>query len=316
MRTRTLLLALTACLLFGGTAQGQRRMRLRTTADSVAYYLGAYFAPSLKQMYEPLSIDFRIEAYTSAFEEVFNPRKASHLPEEEEVSAFLSEYFSVRVPAENLRASQEWLVDSIAYYLGLNFARQVKLTYEPLSIDFRIETFTSAFEEVFNPQKSSPLPEEEEVLAFRNDYFTVRVPAETLRASQEWLAEVERTTPGIQRTESGLLYRIVDPGDSMRATGDEDQVEVHYVGQLRDGTVVFDYSRERGETATYALRQVIPGCVEGLKLIGKGGTIQLWLPPHLAYGQSGTYNNNIPSNAALYYEVEIVDVISKKDHRS
>jgi FKBP-type peptidyl-prolyl cis-trans isomerase len=238
MRTRTLLIALTVCLLFGGTAQGQRRARLRTAADSVAYYFGIDFARQMQQMYKELPIDFQTEAAAAAIEEVFNPRNASSLPETEEGHAFL------------------------------------------------------------------------------NEYFTVRMPAENLRASQAWLAEVERSEPGIRRTASGLLYRIVDPGNpSVRASRDGDRLEMYFTGSLRNGTVVFDYSRERGETETYALEQVIAGCIEGLKLIGKGGTIDLWLPPRLAYGEQGAPGMNVPPNAALRYEVEIVDVIPAKDLR-
>ena len=233
MKTRIVWVVL-GCLLFVGTAQGQRRTRLRTTADSISYYLGIDFAHQMKRMFEQPGM-------------------------EPEVST---------------------------------------------------KGIIAAIEDTFAPRRSSREPNQEEAYAFLQDYFSVRLPEENLRASEAWLAEVERTTPGIQRTESGLLYQIVDAGGSLRASGDEDRVEVHYEGKLRDGTV-FDSSRERGQSATFALRGVIPGWTEGLKLVGRGGTIQLWIHPDRAYGVSGAGSTSgIPPNAALYFEVEVIDVMS------
>jgi FKBP-type peptidyl-prolyl cis-trans isomerase len=197
--------------------------------------------------------------------------------------------------------------DSLAYYIGIDFARHMQQMYGQLPIDFQAETAMSAIEGVFNPKKASGMPETEEAQAYLNEYFTVRLPAENLRASEVWLAEVERTTTGIQRTESGLLYLIVEPGSSVRATADEDRVEVNYEGRLRDGTL-FDSSHERGETATFTLKEVISGWREGMKLVGKGGTIRLWIPPTLAYGTSAGPPNILP-NSAICFEVELIDVI-------
>jgi FKBP-type peptidyl-prolyl cis-trans isomerase FkpA len=44
-----------------------------------------------------------------------------------------------------------------------------------------------------------------------------------------------------------------------------------------------------------------------MQLVGKGGQITLWIPPHMAYGSDGS--NSIGPNEALEFKVELHDVI-------
>ncbi|MBQ5751781.1 MAG: FKBP-type peptidyl-prolyl cis-trans isomerase, partial [Bacteroidaceae bacterium] len=60
----------------------------------------------------------------------------------------------------------------------------------------------------------------------------------------------------------------------------------------------------------FALNQVIKGWTEGMKLIGKGGKITLWIPSELAYGERGT-GRDIGPNEALRFDVELLDVTVK-----
>lgn len=105
-------------------------------------------------------------------------------------------------------------------------------------------------------------------------------------------------------TESGLKYRIRRKSDGKKPTATE-MVTVHYRGWLDDGTE-FDSSYKRGQPAKFRLDGVIPGWTEGLQLIGKGGMIELEVPPSLGYGATGT-GRSIPPNARLHFLVELID---------
>ncbi len=105
-------------------------------------------------------------------------------------------------------------------------------------------------------------------------------------------------------TTTGLKYRVLRKGAGKKPT-DFDAVTVNYEGWLDNGTV-FDSSYERGEPATFGLRQVIPGWTEGLQLVGEGGLIELQIPSDLGYGPRGT--DGIPGNSQLHFYVELISV--------
>jgi FKBP-type peptidyl-prolyl cis-trans isomerase len=182
----------------------------------------------------------------------------------------------------------KWVVNAIHDCLALEseeaFVDGLKLTEEQL---------TKAFME-FQVKRQQREREEYE-----------RKLVENKEASEKWLAEVEQME-NVVKTESGLLYRIDREGSDVYATADTDVVEVNYEGKTRDGKV-FDSSYERGESISFGLNQVIRGWTEGMKLVGEGGQITLWIPSDMAYGTRGA-GANIGPNEALEFKVELIKV--------
>ena len=109
---------------------------------------------------------------------------------------------------------------------------------------------------------------------------------------------VEITTP------TGLKYvdEVIGTGAS---PSQGHMVDVHYLGTLADGTK-FDSSYDRGKPISFSLGmgQVIKGWDEGLKSMKVGGKRKLIIPPDLGYGAAG--KGNIPPNATLFFEVELM----------
>ena len=103
---------------------------------------------------------------------------------------------------------------------------------------------------------------------------------------------------GAQQTESGLAYRIIEPGSEKKAVSDKDTVWVDYKGTLLDGTV-FD----QNDNINFTLDRVIKGWTEGMKLVGEGGKVQLVIPGELAYGEYG--NRGIEPNSTLIFDVTL-----------
>ena len=71
-----------------------------------------------------------------------------------------------------------------------------------------------------------------------------------------------RKKAGVQETESGLQYKIIEPGNDNKPA-DVDTVWVKYKGTLIDGTV-FDETAEDAEPISFPLKSVVAGWTEGM----------------------------------------------------
>ncbi len=135
-------------------------------------------------------------------------------------------------------------------------------------------------------------------------YLTVRQEALKIQNSEAAVKFLEenKAKEGVIELESGLQYKILAEGNG-EAPSAEDTVEVHYKGTLIDGTQ-FDSSYDRGETATLALNNFIPGWIEGMQKVSVGGKIQLFIPAELAYGEQNM--GVIKPGSTLIFEVELI----------
>ena len=115
--------------------------------------------------------------------------------------------------------------------------------------------------------------------------------------------------PGVIQTSTGLQYEVLKMGDG-DTPSINDEVEVHYRGELVDGRV-FDSSYDRGQTVTFGVTQVIPGWTEALQLMSEGAKYKLYVPSDLAFGEQGASGGAVPPHAILIFEVELIKVISQ-----
>ena len=190
-------------------------------------------------------------------------------------------------------------IDSLSYAVGMDIINQFGIRGIADST-LNANVLAAAVRDIFAGKSQIT---SEEANAIVNEWFQVRQPAKIQAENQAWLDEVKANNPNIQTTESGLMYEIINAGDpAVKAVNDADEVHVNYRGTLKDGSV-FD-SRD---SVRFALNRVIRGWTEGIKLVGKGGDVVLWVPANLGYGASS--NGMIPANSALKFEVKVLDVI-------
>lgn len=129
--------------------------------------------------------------------------------------------------------------------------------------------------------------------------------AGNIEAAEEFFAELEGQE-GVESTESGLYFKVVEPGEGDKPTM-EDTVLVHYKGTLIDGTQ-FDSSYDRGEPATFPLNGVVQGFGEGLTKVAPGGKVILYIPSDLGYGNSPRPGGAIKPGDTLIFECELIEV--------
>lgn len=195
-------------------------------------------------------------------------------------------------------------MDKLSYALGLSMGQNFRGSgIKQINID----DFAAAMRAVYSDEEK--LMSYSEAKQVVNDFF-IRLEQEgseeNERLGREYLAENAKRDD-VHVTASGLQYQIIKEGTGAKP-GKDDVVTVHYTGKLIDGTV-FDSSVERGEPATFAVGQVIPGWVEGLQLMSEGAAWRLFIPSELAYGKHGT--GPIKPGSTLIFEVQLIKVEKK-----
>jgi peptidylprolyl isomerase len=109
-------------------------------------------------------------------------------------------------------------------------------------------------------------------------------------------------------TESGLKYFDIETGDS--PTPNEGQVVIlHFTAWLDDNTKLGS-TIDTGQPIPYMLGsgELFPGFEEGLTSMQIGGIRQMVFPPELAYGEAGTPGGQIPPDATLIFQVEVLEI--------
>ena len=192
-------------------------------------------------------------------------------------------------------------MDKLSYALGLSMGQNFKGSgVDKLNAD----DFADALRAVYG--EGTPAMTYDEAKQVVQEYFTnlqAKAGEMNAKAGKEYLANNAKEE-GVKVTESGLQYLVVKEGNGKKP-GPNDVVTVHYTGRLVDGTV-FDSSVERGEPATFAVGQVIPGWVEGLQLMSEGSAYRLFIPSELAYGEHGT--GPIQPNSTLIFDMQLLKV--------
>lgn len=113
----------------------------------------------------------------------------------------------------------------------------------------------------------------------------------------------------IANFEAGCQIPKLESIDTVPGTGAEvkatDTLTVDYTGAVASTGTIFQSSLDTGQTASFALNQVIPGWTQGMPGMKVGGTRRLLIPAALAYGANPPSGAGIPANADLVFDVTV-----------
>lgn len=100
--------------------------------------------------------------------------------------------------------------------------------------------------------------------------------------------------------------------DTVAGSGEEVKpgatVTAHYTGAVAATGVIFQSSKDTGQPIPFGLDGVIKGWTDGVPGMKVGGTRRLIIPADQAYGANPPQGSNIPPNAALVFDIELVEV--------
>lgn len=191
--------------------------------------------------------------------------------------------------------------DSLAYIIGMNVGMNLQRMDSTLNADALCEGIR---DQMRGTARFTP----EEARTYYLRQITYERP-ERIRAYEErFLEDIRLSNRSFARTTSGLTYTVEAVGDEkFTPSNSRDTVCVRYVMRAADGRQLYS-SYDRGDTVRAALGDLLKGLQESVRLIGKGGKMEAWVPAASAFGTAGDAALGVPPNATLFFEIELVDV--------
>lgn len=190
--------------------------------------------------------------------------------------------------------------DSLA--IGLYIGGNLKETPDDIDLESVIKGLREAFSD-----KQSMTPQEVTSTVQNFQMAMMKKKAdEAKKGGEKFLAE-NKGKEGVQTTASGLQYKVITEGKGEKPKATDTAV-VQYKGTLVDGTEFDSSYKHGGKPVSFPINRVIPGWTEGLQLMTPGSKYMFYIPSNLAYGENPPPGAQIPPNAVLIFEVELVSV--------
>lgn len=130
------------------------------------------------------------------------------------------------------------------------------------------------------------------------DECAIKAPASEIQSVQNYLSS-KGIANAIQHC-SGLFY-VIDTLGTGKHPNACSTVNVQYTGALTNGNI-FD----QNAGISFGLNGVITGWRDGIPQLREGGTIHLYVPPTLGYGNQQA--GSIPANSILIFDVKLNSV--------
>jgi len=200
--------------------------------------------------------------------------------------------------------------DKVSYSIGVDIAR----SFQRNETDVNVDMIARGMKDLLAGGSLLMTPEEmQEVFAQVKSENAAKQQAK--REAQAEINKIDGTVflekfgkaEGVNMLPSGLLYQVIKEGAG-RSPMPNESVNVHYRGMFIDGTE-FDSSYKRNEPTLFPVKGVIKGWTEALQLMKEGSLWKIAVPPHLAYGETGTPGGPIGPNQVLLFELEILQII-------
>lgn len=214
--------------------------------------------------------------------------------------------FSVNAVAEveKPQTTQDQFSYAIGYQIGSQIAQQLMsegLDVNPAFLAQALEDVIAGNEPALTIDEMNAAISSAQQQAQEQTMADAQLAVEAGETFRNQYAEQD----GVMRTDSGMLYRILDEGVGEKPAA-SDTVVVHYRGTLINGAE-FDSSIKRNQPATFGLNSIIPGWQEILQLMPEGSRWEVVIPPALAYGSTGA-GGMIGPEETLIFEIELIEI--------
>lgn len=201
----------------------------------------------------------------------------------------------------------------LSYSYGVETADKIKKMPVPLDLDLIIMGLKDAMagDKLLMTEKEirdTLITLQKEITAKSEDQKKA-LAEKNKREGEAFLAE-NKKKEGVVTLPSGLQYKVLKEGTG-KSPKDTDWVTIHFRGSLIDGTVFEDTRKSFNQPVAFAVKGMVPGWAEGIKLMKEGAKYQLFIPSELAMGERGS-GTLIGPNATLILEIELISVQEKR----
>ncbi|MCR5245778.1 MAG: FKBP-type peptidyl-prolyl cis-trans isomerase [Bacteroidales bacterium] len=240
-----------------------------------------------------------------------SPKAGEKTPADGEAAA---EDAAAQAPVKTAKDYQpsKAFADSVAYLVGVNFGTFIKgydfgdLNYA--QIKKGMDDFIKAKGSPRDPDFAKQLKiDPNKMNDMFNNFLEMRRNQKMLlnKEKEDKFLAANKAKKDVQTTESGLQYIVLEPGNENKPVDNRDTVWVRYKGTTLDGET-FDEVPADADSVRFTLLRVVKGWQEGMKLIGEGGKIKLFVPSELGYGERG--NQGIEPNSTLVFDIDLAKV--------
>ncbi len=193
--------------------------------------------------------------------------------------------------------------DSLAYVIGVSIADNLMAMDSTINIAVVCRA-------IAEQASSKPLLTAEQARDYYLRYISFVEPERKRGYEEQYLEDLAKVNRDFTRSKSGLTYNIAVIGDEefipRRTT---DLISMRYRVSRMNGEEIFS-SYAKGDTLVIALKEMLTGMQESVKMIGKGGKVNAWMPSKLTYGEEGDTQLGIDPFETLYYEMELIDMVA------
>ena len=144
--------------------------------------------------------------------------------------------------------------------------------------------------------KEQPAPEVSKEDLIRNQQHIIKDESEDIEAY------AGRRNLTLEKTGTGLRYKIYHEGSGLRKAVKDDYVKMNYSVSLLDGTVVYSSDSTGAMEFQVGKSEIAGGLQEGIILMKEGDKAVFIIPSHLAYGLTGD------GDKIKHYETLVIDV--------
>ena len=187
--------------------------------------------------------------------------------------------------------------DSLSYVIGLSVGQSLIKLDSTLNVDIVCE----AIRDVYNSTEKISFEEGRDYYLGQQTYF-IHEKAE--KYQEQFLADLRKSNREFVRLRNGVTYKIVKLGDqNNQSLVSRDTLSLALSIYDQSGNAICEQ-----DTLITAYRDLMEGLREVIRITGKGGSVDIWVPSKYAYGSEGNTEKGIKPNQLLNYKVDIFNI--------